>query len=602
MMARLLRAALIWLCAGLPALAADPIRWTGWSADLFARAKAENRLVILDLEAVWCHWCHVMDRKTYGDDRVRTVIGERFIAVRADQDANPDLSGRYGEWGWPATILFAPDGTEIAKLQGYVEPDEMHALLQAAVKDPKPGPSVDAAIAVKPADAHFLGKAERAALRRDIDDNYDERNAGWGQPLKYIDAHSLDLAVALAEEGDVKAASRARRTLDRALALIDPVWGGVYQYSDALDWSSPHFEKIMSFQVQYLRQYAQAHTRWNVPRYREAARSIKAYMTGFLLGPEGAFYVSQNADLDHEVDGHAFYALDDAARRAKGQPRIDTHLYARENGWAIGAMAAYSDAFGDAEALATAVKAARWVIENRALPGGGFRHGAEDRGGPFLGDTVAMGQAFLDLYAATGAREWLVHAAEAGAFISARFKDEQGGYSGAASGETTAGPHARPAKPVEEQIPATRFLNLLARYTGKADDRALAEHGMRYLVGAAATLEQPLPGILLADRELSQQPTHMTIVGGKDDPEARALHAMARALPTAYRRLDWWDTSEGPLTNPDVEYPDLGKPAAFACSGQICSLPTFSAAELKVTVAQMAALNRKKASRQREVR
>lgn len=598
MIARLFRAALLWLCASLPALAADPIRWTSWSAELFTRAKAENRLVILDLEAVWCHWCHVMERKTYGDDRVRTVIGAHYIAVRADQDANPDLSGRYGEWGWPATIVFAPDGTEIAKLQGYVEPDEMHGLLQAAVKDPKPGPSVEAAIAVKPADAHFLGKAERAALKRDVDDSYDDRNGGWGAPLKYIDADSLDLAVALAEEGDAKATSRARRTLDRALALIDPVWGGVYQYSDALDWSSPHFEKIMSFQAQYLRQYAQAHARWNVPRYREAARAIKAYMTGFLLGPEGAFYVSQNADLDHEVDGHAFYALDDAGRRAKGMPRIDTNHYARENGWAIGALAAYSDALGDAEALATAEKAARWVIEKRALPEGGFRHGASDRGGPFLGDTVAMGQAFLDLYAATGAREWLGRAAQAGTFIGARFKDELGGFAGAVSGETTSGPHARPAKPIEEQVSATRFLNLLAHYTGKPADRALAEHGMRYLVGAASGLERPLPGILLADRELSVQPTHLTVVGGKDDPEARALHAMARALPTVYRRLDWWDTSEGPLSNPDVEYPDLGKPAAFACSGQVCSLPTFSAAELKATVAQMAALNRKKASRQ----
>jgi uncharacterized protein YyaL (SSP411 family) len=96
----------------------------------------------------------------------------------------------------------------------------------------------------------------------------------------------------------------------------------------------------MSFQAQYLREYSQAYARWRHWRYLGAAKAIEAYLTGFLLGPEGAFYVSQDADLNREIDGHAYYVLDDAARRKLGLPRIDTHLYARENGWAISALAA----------------------------------------------------------------------------------------------------------------------------------------------------------------------------------------------------------------------------------------------------------------------
>ena len=81
-----------------------------------------------------------------------------------------------------------------------------------------------------------------------------------------------------------------------------------------------------------------------------------------------------------------------------------------------------------------------------------------------------------------------------------------------------------------------------------------------------------------------------TIVGPKDDSRAQSLHALARALPARYKRLEWLDLREGRLPDPDVEYPDLGEPAAFACSNRICSFPSFNAAELQANVQQMAKL------------
>jgi thioredoxin-related protein len=164
--------------------AGEPLCWTGWSDGLFARAKAQNRFVILDLEAVWCHWCHVMDQNTYSNPKVQALLRAKYIPVRVDQDSDPALSTRYGDWGWPATIVFGPGGEEIVKLRGYVEPDRMVAMLQAIIDDPTPGPSVDAEPQVVPSASSTLSKSERAVLAKSYDESYDAERAGWGETLK----------------------------------------------------------------------------------------------------------------------------------------------------------------------------------------------------------------------------------------------------------------------------------------------------------------------------------------------------------------------------------------------------------------------------------
>src|SRR5258705_8967496 len=125
----------------------------------------------------------------------------------------------------------------------------------------------------------------------------------------------MDYGISRAEAGDTVSIKRTRQTLDAAIKLVDPVWGGVSQYSEAGSWTHPHFEKIMSFQAQYLRQYSQAYALWKDPKYLTAARNIERYLADFLSSPDGAFYVSQDADLDHDTDGHKYYALGDAERR-----------------------------------------------------------------------------------------------------------------------------------------------------------------------------------------------------------------------------------------------------------------------------------------------
>jgi uncharacterized protein YyaL (SSP411 family) len=118
------------------------ILWRPWSDSVFAEARNEHRFVLLDLGTVWCHWCHVMDEVTYRDPGVIDLVRKRFIAVRVDADSRPDLSNRYEDYGWPATIVFNADGGEIVKRRGYLPPRPMASMLQAIIDDPTPGPPV----------------------------------------------------------------------------------------------------------------------------------------------------------------------------------------------------------------------------------------------------------------------------------------------------------------------------------------------------------------------------------------------------------------------------------------------------------------------------
>jgi uncharacterized protein YyaL (SSP411 family) len=568
--------------------AGSGISWQDWSGKVFERAARENRLVILNLEAVWCHWCHVMDEKTYSQAEVIRLIEQNYIPVRVDQDARPDLANRYRDYGWPATIFFDAQGRELAKRSGFLEAGELAELLRRLAADPRPIADADVVIDPAAAASATLGEDLAAALRRRHREAFDPVEGGLKLKQKFLDADSLEYSLRLAAAGDGEEERRAGVTLKAAAALIDPAWGGVYQYSHGGNWANPHFEKILSFQRDNLKAYSRAYARWKDPEHRKAAAAIRSYLKNFLLSPEGAFYVSQDADLVPGQHASGYFSLGDAERRRAGMPRIDRHRYARENGWAIEALVEYYLATGDAEALEEARSAAEWVLANRRLapgtyasltwaarlgfaPGGGFRHDAEDEGGPFLGDTLAMGTAALKLYAATAERRWLEVAVGSADFILRNFSAKEGGYF-TARGDGI----LKPARTLEENIATARFLNLLSHYVGNSQYSEGARRAMSWLAQpAVAASRLTEPGILLAAEEQARPPLHLTGVGAKGDPQAIALFAAAASYPEAYLRVEWWDRSEGPLPNPDVSYPELPRSAAFVCSAKLCSSPVF---------------------------
>ena len=567
------------------ATGAAPVEWTTqFGPAVFAQAAREHRFVLLDLHAVWCHWCHVMDEETYTDARVRTLIGKRYLAVGVDADSDPGLTSRYGEWGWPATIVLAPNGTEIVKRRGFIPAPQMASLLQAIIDDPTPGPSVARVALAAASGPGRLGRHALESLMRTYVGLYDDEHAGWGTIHKFVDAPAMELAFELGDAGDAKAIERARRTLDANLNLIDPVWGGVYQYSDAVDWDSPHFEKLLEFQADDLRLYSEAYARWGDPAYLKAAESIRRYLARFLTSSDGAFYVSQDADLSVEQPGKAYYALDDHARRVLGVPRVDTHVYARENGWAIRALCRFHDVTGDTVALRDATRAADWVLAHRALEGGGFRHDETDRGGPFLDDSISMGEAFVALYRSTGERRWLNAAESALGFVARRLRDPAAGFIASPVAAGARGVFREPVRAIDQNVAFARLANLLYRYTGERPFRELARHAAKVLARTSPESGQLHADILLADRELGAAPTHVTIVGAKSDPAAQALHAAALKVPATYLQVDWWDRAEGPLPNPAIQYPALPVAAAFACSENACSTPVYEPAKVVIAV------------------
>ncbi len=481
--------------AAEPSGAAGGVVFQSWSPALFARAQAEHRFVLLDLAAVWCHWCHVMEETTYRDPHVVALLDQRFVAVRADQDADPDLSRRYEDWGWPATIVFAPDGSEIVKRRGYLPPAAMASLLQAIVDDPSPGPSVQPEVDWAPSTRTRLGATAKQTLERHFVDLYDERYGGWGSIHKFVDAEPL--AYALAEP---RYRPWARKTLDAALALVDPVAGGMFQYSDAVDWRSPHYEKIMSVQAQAIELYVAAYARWHDPKQLQAARDIARYLLDTLSGDDvgGAFYTSQDADVDPTMPGKAYYALDAAGRATHAAPRIDKHVYPRENGWAIAALVSLFTATHDARYRDRALAAAEWIERRRRLPSGGYRHGDGDRAGPYLGDTLAMARAQWRLATLDPSGPWHDRAVASLRFIDATFRDASAGYDSAPVAAGAGGVFRRAARLVDENIEVAR----LAQALQQPDMVAQAMH----MLTSPTLLEvRPFsPTLLVLDRELTQ--------------------------------------------------------------------------------------------------
>ena len=548
---------------------------------MWAQARREHKLVILDLEAVWCHWCHVMDATTYRDPAVTALIKAGYLAVKVDQDARPDLASRYEDYGWPATVLYASDGTEIVKKRGYITPEGMTRLLRTVAADPTPAAGATVEAPVPAATASVLEPARRAILHRQWLAGYDEKAGGWGFGHKYLDWDSVELAMREASHGDRDAERRARATLSQGRKLIDPVWGGVYQYSVDGDWNEPHFEKIMAMQAEDMRIYALAYAQWGDPADLAAARAIRHYLKTFLWSPSGAFFTSQDADLVPGESSAAYFALNDAGRRARGIPRIDRHQYARENGWAITGLCQLAAVTDEERFRREASDAAWWARDHRIRPDFGFTHDEHDPAGPYLGDTLAMGRSFFALYEATAYAPWLTHAQEAVEFIRTHFARALA--PGFATSDTGRLSVLRPQPEFDENAALARLASAVGYAAGSPACHEVAKSALRWLLtpGLAEGHGFSIAGLLLAEEEERVDPLHIAIVGSRDDAIGQKLYAAALRAPTAHKLVEWWDPSEDGLAprGEDI-YPSLDRPAAYVCDRGACSSPIFDPAAL----------------------
>lgn len=472
----------------------EPIAWADFTPETFARAKRERRFVVLDGAAEWCHWCHVMEATTYHDEAVRKLLADRFIAVKVDVDARPDVEERYVDWGWPATVIFSPDAEELGKYKGYIEPERFVDILRAVVASG----AVASARPVEPTasrapltEEHLAWIARMTEL--ELEDYYDAEQGGWGRAQKAPLMWNNAWALARAKSGDAEARTRALFALTQQRKIVDPVWGGIYQYSAAGDWDHPHFEKLMTWQAGALDNYAAAYALTKDAAMLDAARAIRRYVDRFMTSPDGGFYATQDADLNaHErgkpfMDGHVYYAKSDADRIALGVPRIDTHEYGRENGLMIAAFATLYEATGDATALATAKRAAVRVLATHTAATGGITHDVVASSKQvYLADNAAMAWGLVRLHEATHEREWLDGATRVLEWMKGALGDDAGGFFATPHDPNAVGVFASRRKPFDENALAIRAMARLARAAGAEAWRPVIAGALR----AIATPEQ----------------------------------------------------------------------------------------------------------------
>ncbi|MFN8012563.1 MAG: DUF255 domain-containing protein [Holophagaceae bacterium] len=595
-MVRWLMLALL-LLAGRSGSAQSGVAWRPWGPAAFAEGRTTGRLVLVDAEATWCHWCHVMEARTYSDPAVVALLGAKVVAVKADIDRHPDARELYEDIGWPGTAIYAPDGTLLYRHRGYLEPAAFLAVLRGLLADQARGAFTPwGETPQAPAVATPEGPALERALRQ-LAGTFDADRGGWGVTQKYPIAANVEASLLAGEAGrDPAMRLRALYTLVRQRAITDPVWGGLYQYSVGPTWHDVHFERLATLQAGYLENLALATRATGDGDWVEDARRTLAFATRFLEAPEGGFAASMDADLGgYEtdrpyLDGHAYFALDDAGRVKAGIPRVDRRRYAQVQGLMISALASLHAAAPELDTLAAARRAEAYA-ERALAEGDGYRHEAETPGAAFLSDQAAMLKGLLALHEATGERPFLARAERLGAFITGRFATASGLYRARAAEPGAFGALAEVRTPFDDNAALARGLLRLHAFTGDPAWRDRALGILRVLDGPGAVDGQGrwVGEFAAACLEASGEPAHLTVVGAAEDPRTQALFQAALATFAANRVVVRHDPAWGPPRHPDLGFPPVKAPAAFLCGKGSCSRPLTEAASLVEDLAALEA-------------
>jgi uncharacterized protein len=319
----------------------QPIRWHEWGEEAFAAAQRENKPMLLDIGAVWCHWCHVMDRESYEDPDVAAIVNEHFIAVKVDRDERPDIDSRYqaavsavsGQGGWPLTAFLTPGGkpfyggTYFPPTDGYGRPSFKRVLLSIAnAYKEKNGDVMEQAKMVESTIAQaesLAGRSGRisASIITNIQESalkmFDPQNGGFGSAPKFPHPSALDLLIEqYARTGDDTLRNLVVSSLEHMAngGVYDQLAGGFHRYSVDERWIVPHFEKMCYDNSELLKNYVHAYQATGSQFFANVARDIVRWMDEWLSNREqGGFYASQDADISLDDDGDYFtWTLDEA--------------------------------------------------------------------------------------------------------------------------------------------------------------------------------------------------------------------------------------------------------------------------------------------------
>ena len=319
----------------------QPIHWHEWGQEAFETAQREDKPILLDIGAVWCHWCHVMDRESYESPEIAAIINEHFIAIKVDRDERPDVDSRYqtavqaisGQGGWPLTAFLTPEGKPFyagtyfppQDYQGRPSFRRVLLTLAQAFRE-KHGDVLESAESVMGAISQAEGFAGKSgSLKPELIDAmveaavklFDPEHGGFGSSPKFPHPSGMDLLMQrLAETGSEQLLNIITVSLDKMAhgGVYDQLAGGFHRYSVDEHWIVPHFEKMSYDNSELLKNYVYGYQLTGNEFFAFVARDMIRWMDEWLSDRErGGFYGSQDADVTLDDDGDYFtWTLDEA--------------------------------------------------------------------------------------------------------------------------------------------------------------------------------------------------------------------------------------------------------------------------------------------------
>jgi uncharacterized protein YyaL (SSP411 family) len=331
----------------------NPVDWYPWGEEAFAKAKSENKPILLSIGYSACHWCHVMEHESFENETIATLMNELFVSIKVDREERPDLDEIYmnavqmltGRGGWPMTIFLTPDrkpfygGTYFPPedrqgMPGF--PRILHGVSQAYRERPEDVEKSVAQIVTalqRMSEAQETTKIFSPTIIADGADKiaraYDADNGGLGQAPKFPNAGVYELFLRHYSR------SKNERFLEMVLhtltqmghgGIYDHLGGGFHRYSVDAKWLVPHFEKMLYDNAQLVRIYAHAHTITGEPLFKSIVNETVDYLLREMLHSEGGFYATQDADSEGE-EGKFFVWTEDEVNRLLGEE--DAEIFCR---------------------------------------------------------------------------------------------------------------------------------------------------------------------------------------------------------------------------------------------------------------------------------
>jgi uncharacterized protein YyaL (SSP411 family) len=563
---------------------ASEIHWRTWSAETFADAERLDRPVLLNLTAVWCHWCHLMDETTYSDPALISLINEQMVAVRVDADRLPHVQDRYTAGGWPTNAFLTPTG-EVLWAGTYVSAEQFQAVAEgvlSAWRDRREHLQEEIVRRRRAMEAARSRQPSVGLVRREaaddvlsaIQESYDPRNGGFGGEPKFPYAEAIELLFAQSlRSRDSSWGEMADRSLEGMLAgeLADPVEGGFFRYALSADWTSPRFEKLLEVNAALLRAYALGAQVRGRADWAAAAERTVAWVESTLKLPNGLWGASQAADDE-------YFGANESERSGREVPLVDDVVYSNRNAEWILALADAGGRLGH-DAWIQRASDAYDALLSSVFKGGVVYHCVTPDStrsvAGLLVDLVALSQAAIMLAQSTGRKKYLDTACELVRIMEATLWADEGAFRDHPRSGDDVGALRYPDRPFELNAAAARIVLDLSLITGQRSYHALAERTLAVLSPLAGRYGVSGAAFALAVEEFFDPPLCVAIVGGAE--ASAELRAAALLLPHPERRV-WSIAQSGQIGG--RRFTADTTPAAYVCGPRYCSAAVRDAAAL----------------------